>query len=188
MAVQEKLYTAEELAKMPENDKFTELVNGVIIRLQPEGFAHGVLSSGISYEISAFVHEQNVSGYALGFGAGYILSRNPDTVRTTDVAFISKSKLPDGLTGFFFPTAPDLAIEIVSPDDKASVLQEKLGQFLRAGTQLVWVFYPKTRTVEVHTPKGSHTVGVDAILDGDPVLPGFKLAVRDVFAVLGEQS
>lgn len=186
MAVQEKLYTAEELAKMPENDKFTELVNGVIIRLEPEGFAHAVLSSRISYEISAFVHEQHVPGYVLGFGAGYILSRNPDTVRTTDAAFISKSKLPDGLTGFFFPTAPDLAVEIVSPDDKAKLVQEKLDQFLQAGAQLIWVFYPKTRTVAVHTPSGSQTVDINGVLDGDPVLPGFKLAVRDVFAVLGE--
>jgi Uma2 family endonuclease len=188
MDVPQKLDTAEELAKMPENDKFTELVNGVIIRLQPEGFAHGVLSSKIGYEISAFVHEQHPPGYALGFGAGYILARNPDTVRTTDAAFISKSKLPDGLTGFFFPTAPDLAVEVVSPDDRDSILHEKIGQFLRAGTLLVWVFYPKTTTVAIHRSDGSRTVGIDAVLDGDPALPAFKLAVRDIFAVLDERS
>jgi Uma2 family endonuclease len=186
MAVRAKLHTAEELAKMPENDKFTELVNGVIVRLQPQGFAHGVLSSRISYEISAFVHERHLQGYVLGFGAGYILSRNPDTVRTTDGAFISKSKLPDGLPNFFFPTAPDLAFEVISLDHRADLLQEKIEQYLQAGTQLEWVFYPKTRTVEVHTPDGSHTVDINGVLDGAPVLPGFKLAVRDVFAVLGE--
>jgi Uma2 family endonuclease len=186
MSIQEKLYTAEELAQMPADNKRIELVKGELVEMAPSVDKHGIMSGEIGYAAIDHVKKNNIRGYVTIESAGYILSRNPDTVRAPDVAFISKDRLPDKLQGEYFPAAPDLAVEIVSENDSATEVQEKVMEYLRAGTRLIWVFYPKMRSVVVHTPEGSHTLGINDTLDGAPVLPGFKLSVRDVFAVLDE--
>jgi Uma2 family endonuclease len=92
-------------------------------------------------------------------------------------ARIPKGGLPDG----YIPFAPDLAIEVVSPNDDAEELEKKIGEYLKYGTRMVWVFYPNLERVVVHTPKGSFPIEADGILDGGDVLPGFKLPLRDIF-------
>jgi Uma2 family endonuclease len=186
MAVQEKLYTAEDLLAMSGDIKHIELVKGELVEMAPSVDKHGIMSNEIGYAATDHVKKHNLRGYVTIESAGYILFRNPDTVRAPDVAYISKDRLPDKPQGKYFPVAPDLAVEIVFDHDSASEVQEKVLEYLRAGTLLVWVFYPKTKTVAVHTSEGSRTLETDAVLDGDPVLPGFKLSVRDVFAVLDE--
>jgi Uma2 family endonuclease len=103
---------------------------------------------------------------------GYILSANPPIVRAPDVSFISKVRRTP-LTGGYYPIAPDLAVDVVSPGDTASDVQERVDDFLRAGTQLVWVAYPRSRTINAHTASGSQTLHADDILNGGDVLPGF---------------
>lgn len=185
MVIQEKLYTAEELAQMPDN-KHMELIAGVVVEMAPSVDKHGIMSSEIGYAVLEYVKKNHIRGYVTIESAGYILFRNPDTVRAPDVAFISKDRMPDKPHGDYFPAAPDLAVEIVSENDSATEVQKKVMEYLRAGTHLIWVFYPKMKSVVVHTPNGSHTVDVDGTLDGAPALPGFNLFVRDVFAVLDE--
>ena len=186
MVVQEKLYTAEELAQMPDDGRRRELVKGVLIEMSPAGDRHTVLGAHLSYYIYGFTLAHELEGYVTGADGGFMLFNDPDTVRAPNVAYVSKAKLPEKLTGKFFPGAPDLAVEIVSPNDRADDIQEKVTEYLEAGTLLVWVFYPKTRAVVVHTPDGSHTLGVNDVLHGDPALPGFNLPVRDAFSVLDE--
>jgi Uma2 family endonuclease len=114
------------------------------------------------------------------------LTTNPDTVRAPDVGVYLKSRLPGGLTGKYFPGAPDFAIEIMSPNDTADDIQEKVLEYLQYGTRLIWVIYPKTRTVVVHTPEMTHTVTSSGTLNGGDVLPKLKLPVSEIFACLDE--
>jgi Uma2 family endonuclease len=187
MAVQEQLMTAEEFAAMPNDGKLYELVKGVVVEVCRPKVAHGKLQIRIGHFFDAYV-----SAHDLGLATtetGYILSRNPDTVRGPDVAFISKERLPNPDFDEFVPMAPDLAVEIVSPNDTASDVATKVKEYLEAGTKLVWVFYPKLLAVYVHRPDGSaQVVERDGVLDGGDALPGFTLSLRDVFQSLGAEQ
>lgn len=112
---------------------------------------------------------------------GFVLSRDPDTVLAPDVAFVRADRLPPpGQRHRFAELAPDLAVEVVSPD-RATDVTEKTLRYLDAGVALVWVVYPAQRTVAVHHAGGEmRLVGDDGVLDGGGVLPGLALAVRDL--------
>src|SRR5262249_14150410 len=115
---------------------------------------------------------------------GYQLSENPDTVRAPDVSFMAKARVTPR-TSDYDKTAPDLAVEVASPGNTASDLNEKISEYFEAGGRQVWVFYPKTRTIYLYT---SHLkvkiLSGDDTLDGGEVLPGFRVKVADIFAVL----
>lgn len=123
-------------------------------------------------------------GAGVVIAAGFILAVDPPTVRGPDVAFISSDRLPDGpLPDGFWPLAPDLAVEVVSPSNSAAHMQEKVLQYLDTGSREVWVIQPATRTVEVWRPDTSmRIVREDGTLDGGDVIPGFRLAIADLFA------
>jgi len=100
-------------------------------------------------------------------------------VRAPDTGFVRKDRLPARLTGKYFPGAPDLAVEVVSPNDRADEVQDKVQDWLSHGTQLVWVVEPRTRTVIVYRPDGTANVlQADGTLDGEDVLPGFRFPLQ----------
>ena len=135
-------------------------------------------SSKLARRIGNFVDEKGL-GTAACNDAGFISERDPDTVRGPDVSFVRTSRLQD--PDEYFDGAPDLAVEIVSPGDDASDLREKIKQYLDAGTAVVWVVYPRSRQVEIHTPdKTIRRLGVEDILDASELLPGFQLSVRAI--------
>jgi Uma2 family endonuclease len=185
---QEKLYSAEELWELshaPENDGLRlELSEGVLIEMSPAGGKHGTLTMKLGRLIGDHV-ESNHLGETTAAETGYILFKNPDgkdTVRAPDVGFIAAARIPEtGLPDGYVPFAPDLAVEVVSPNDDAETLEKKIGEYLKYGTKMVWVFYPNLKRAVVHTPSGSYPVGIDDTLDGGDVLPGFKLPMRDFF-------
>ena len=126
----------------------------------------------------------NNLGYTTAAETGYILFKNPngkDTVVAPDVGFISKQRLPHGLPKGYIPVPPDLAVEVVSPGDRADEIDQKIVLYLRYGTSLVWMFYPKTKTVIAHSSSGIQRFDISDTLDGGEVLPGFNLALRDIF-------
>jgi Uma2 family endonuclease len=191
MVVQEKFYTADdlwELSHLPENsDKRLELVEGEIREMSPSGGAHGGVVSKADRFIGDYV-ERNQLGYVTGAETGYTLHKNPrgrDTVRAPDVGFVRAERLPDGLPNGYIPFAPDLAVEVVSPNDTAQDIHDKVQDYLRYGTLLVWVLYPKTRTAMAHTGEGAITLRANEVLDGGDVLPGFSVKLSEIFAVLG---
>jgi Uma2 family endonuclease len=109
--------------------------------------------------------------------SGYRLT--PHTVRGPDVSFVRTSRLQD--PDEYFDGAPDLAVEIVSPGDDASDLREKIKQYLDAGTSVVWVVYPRSRQIEIHTPdKTIRRLGVEDMLEAPRLLPGFQLSVSAI--------
>lgn len=186
MVTREKLITADELLEMPQFEKGYELMKGVIVEMAPSGTEHFILAGWLTYLLTAFV-EQNDLGVVGGAEGGFILSADPDTVRAPDVGFIAKARLVTPTPKGFFPGPPDLAVEVVSPGDRAGDVHDKVIEYLEAGTRLVWVVYPSSKTVVVHTPDAeTRILHIDGVLEGGDVLPGLALPVRDVFKKLQE--
>ena len=189
MVIREQVYRVAdlwEISHRPENDvKRIELVEGVIVMAAAAGAKHGGIASKLDRLVGDFV-DQHQLGYTTAAETGFVLEENPDgrdTVRAPDVGFIRAERLPDGLPDQYVPIAPDLAVEVVSPHDTASEIHEKVTDYLRHGTALVWVAYPKSRTIAAHTSAGSVTLGVDDTLDGGDILPGFKVKVSEIFVL-----
>lgn len=183
MAIKQRI-TAEELWKLPDRDGMRyELVRGEVVEVPGAGGLHSVIGALVYDLISAFVKEHRL-GRALPDGAAYILGRHPDLVRVPDGSFISSARMPtDGIPDSYWPMAPDLAVEVVSPHDRASDIHDKVHEYLEAGTRQVWVFWPKRRALTVHTPDETRELGPDDTINGGDVLPGFQVEVAAFFAV-----
>ncbi len=162
------------------SDALMELVEGEVIEMSRPGILHGIITMNAARPLSNFVHENNL-GFVTAAETGFILDRDPDTVRGLDVAFVRSDRLRDGIPSAPVPMAPDLAVEVISPGNSASDIHRKILQLLHAGTRLIWIIYPDTQTVDVHTPDGAKTLTIDSTLDGGDVLPGFSLPVRALF-------
>lgn len=173
---------ADLLAKSKDSSHRYELMKGNLLTFPLANADHGAIALTIGATIHLFA-EDHCSGSAFGSGAGFLLTRNPDTVRAPDAAFVSQARLPEsGVPAGYFPGAPDLAVEVVSPGDTAGEVEEKVQMWLAHGASLVWVIYPATRTVTVYRRDGSATVlHDDDLLDGEGVLPSFSFAVSRLF-------
>jgi Uma2 family endonuclease len=183
MSVKQRLVTAEELLAMPEPPGMSlELVDGELVEVSPASFQHGLIATMLAGRLGDFARQQNL-GFAMGDNVGYVLRRNPDHVRAPDVSFIAREQAPRGDdVGRFVQGAPTLAVEIVSPNDRASEVRNKVQDYLDAGTQQVWVLWPTSRSASVYRPDSdTRELGPDATLDGGDILPGFSVRVSDLF-------
>lgn len=175
------LMTAEELLHLNLPNKRTELVRGVLVVREPAGYLHGDLAARLLVLISNYADEHNL-GRTFAAETGFTLARKPDTVRAPDVAFISNARLPEPPPRGFAEMAPDLAVEVLSPDETAAEVLEKVADWLRAGVRLVWVVDPRRRNARVYRADGSESVmAEDGTLDGEDVLPGFSGSLSRVF-------
>ena len=166
--------TAEELLRLNLPDKRTELVRGVLVVREPAGYRHGDVAMRLAAAIYTHVEAHGL-GRVFAPETGFTLARNPDTVRAPDVAFISTARLPDPPPRGFAELAPDLAVEVLSPDDRPGEVLAKVGNWLTAGARLVWVVDPVRVLARVYRADGSESMleETDA-LRGDDVLPGFE--------------
>jgi Uma2 family endonuclease len=184
MAVETRLYTADDLWELSHegNDpKRLELVRGELIEMAPTGALHGDVAGEIYYYIRHYVKLHHL-GHVSAAETGYELAREPYTVRAPDVGFITRERAPVPTPERYWPLAPDLAVEVVSPSDRAQDIREKVLDFLNAGTRLVWIVYPQARTIDVYRPgQDVQVVGLDGSLSGDDVLPGFTLSMQQLF-------
>ncbi len=180
-AVTPQIVTAEAFWQLPETEQHRELVRGEVVETMPPGGRHGIIAIEIAFRLRDWVR-QGASGY-VGAESGFILSRNPDTVRSPDVFYVRADRIPaTGVPEAFWDMAPDLAIEIVSPSESADEVLEKVRDYLTAGTALVWVVYPRSQTVMVYTPDGhAQTYSSQDVLQNADVLPGFTCVVADLF-------
>ena len=182
MAATTTLLTAEEFYRLPDKDGKQELVQGEVIEKMPPGGEHGYLQVRLAGRMMAFV-ERDLSGFVV-VETGFRLFKDPDTVRGPDIAFIAAARFPTGrLPKAFIEGAPDIAIEVVSPDDTAQEVADKVIEYLDAGARRVWVAYPSTQSVVVHLPDGSaQTLRGDDVLSGEDIFPGFEMRVRELFS------
>lgn len=187
MAVREQYINADafwELAHLPENaDKRLDLIEGVIYEMPPAGMEHGASGANLLIDMGVYVRAHDL-GMVTAAETGFVVhtdANGKDTILAPDVGFIAKARVPAESVKQYVPLAPDLAVEVVSPNDSASDVHIKVNKYLQYGTPVVWVVYPVTRTVVVHTATGAQTLGADDQLDGGSILPGFKLRVGAIF-------
>jgi Uma2 family endonuclease len=181
MSIAAHLMTARDLYKHPPDER-CELVRGELSMMSPSGAEHGGITINLSLLLAAHVKKHKL-GAVLGAETGYVLTRNPDTVRGADISFIRASRIPaTGLPKSFWIGAPDLAVEVMSPDDRPAEVATKVDDYLAAGALLVWVVNPKRKTITVYQPMESpRTLRSSEMLDGGNVLPGFKCKVAKTF-------
>ncbi len=185
MATATKLLTAEEYLANPEfNWTRTELVNGEVVELSPPpGAQHGMICMNVGYHLSRFARETGL-GLVFGNDTAVRTTRNPDSVRGADVMYYSIARLPrDQVTQGVPEIPPDVVFEIVSPNDRMREVRAKVNEYLAAGVGLVGVVDPRNRTVSLFRDDELNSVVlVEAeMLRGLPELPGFELAVSDIF-------
>ena len=174
--------TAEELFAMSHDGVRRELVRGEVREMAPTGGEHGCISMDIGADLAVFVRKKKL-GRVFAAETGFIIARNPDTVRAPDCAFVRADRLAAGVPRTFLPFAPDLAVETVSPDDRPSRVRDKVDDWIRSGVRLLWVIDPGERTVTVHRPgERPRVLGDGDVIDGEDVLPGFRVAVADLWA------
>ncbi len=172
--------TADELLRAGDIGR-CELVRGKLVMMNPTGHEHGRVALNLGGLIRNHVLEHRL-GKAYAAETGFQLSRKPDTVRAPDVGFVRAGREAPTRRGFF-PGAPDLAVEVLSPDDRPGYVRKKIAEWLAAGTRAVWIVDPRARTVTVHEPGAEPRVLREAdTLGGGEVLPGFEVAVREIFA------
>jgi Uma2 family endonuclease len=177
------LVTAAELLAMPTGmGKRYELVAGELREMPPSGWRHGKVTSRLNARLDYYVEEHNL-GVVFGAETGFRLASDPDTVRAPNVSFISKQNLPEREpSDGFWPGAPDLAVEVLSPGDRTGEVDEKIDAWLAAGCTAVWVVDPRLKTVTIY--RSRRNIQVKAVGDelrGDPVVPRFSCEVAELF-------
>lgn len=184
MTVQTKTVTAEELLNLPDDGTRRELVRGELREVAPAGNQHGYLAGEIFGELRNHV-KANKIGRTYTAETGFKTSSDPDTVRAPDAAFVSQARLEGmGEVPGYWPGAPDLVVEVVSPGDRsADVLDKALG-WLEAGCRMVLVAHPERRAITVYRSREEIRVltaeAGDAV-DGADVVPGWKLPLAEIF-------
>lgn len=173
--------TAEEYGQLPEDGLRTELRAGRVVSEPIPLPRHGQLQLRLGRLLLDYAEPRGL-GVVLTH-AGFLLSRDPDTVRGPDVAFVRRERFhPDEAARWFFSGAPDLAVEILSPSNRPAEIHAKVADYLAAGARLVWVVDPQQRLVVVHrTLLDRRILHEGDSLDGDEVLPGFALPLDELF-------
>jgi len=173
---------AEELLNMPEDGFRYELVRGELKKMTPAGNEHGKITVKVTWRLAQHV-EANQLGTVYAAETGFLISRDPDTVRAPDVAFVSRSRLEEvGVVEGYWPEAPDLVVEVISPNDNYSEVEEKVFDWLEAGTRMVVVVNPRQRTATTYRSSTDIRVFKEGeVLDGADVVPGWQLEIAELF-------
>jgi Uma2 family endonuclease len=183
MTTEARLVTAEDLLRLPDDGYRYELIEGELRRMPPAGHEHGYVAMRVGWRLARYVEEHDL-GAVYAAETGFILARNPDTVRAPDVAFVSRERLQAAAAApGYWPGPPDLAVEVASPSDTFSEVEGKAVEWLAAGARMVIVIDPHREHVAVY--RGLTNIGIltkGAILDAGDIVPGWSVRVDDLFA------
>ena len=177
------LLTSEDLWKIVADGSRYELSGGELVPMTPVGWRHGSIVIRLGRWLDQHVDQKGLG--VVSTEVGFRLTRNPDTVRAPDVAFVARSRIPKGsLPEKFVDFPPDLAVEVLSPEDTASEVLRKVEEYLAAGVRLVWVVDPATQRVTIYRSlQDVKILTTEQELDGGAVLPGFRAKVAELFAI-----
>ena len=172
------LMTAEELGNIDDDSHRHELIKGELLTMPPPKAEHGRISANLTAILWQHA-KANKLGEVNG-ESGYKLESDPDTVLGPDVSFVSRNRIalsPEG----YHDGPPDLAVEVLSPGDRRGKVEQKLSLWLELGTRSVWLVNPRRRTVEVCKSSGERTLFHETDEVVDDTVPGFRVAVSDIF-------
>jgi Uma2 family endonuclease len=184
MSIQTRLLTADEFFEWPDEPGCRqELIRGEVVTMSLAGGRHGKVASKILRLVGNHVEAAQL-GDTYAAETGFIVERDPDTVRGADFAFVGNERLARITNPVkYIPFGPDLAVEVLSPNDRDDEVEEKVRIWLAAGSLLVWIVDPESRTVVVHRPGAEpQTLQEDQEIDAGAVIPGFRCRVADFFA------
>lgn len=189
MIVRDRVYTIDDvwrLSQLPENEhKFLYLIDGELFFMSRPGGVHGLLASLIAHFLWTYVLERELGQVTTETGYHPPYSRR--TLLGPDVAFVHRERAPQPFPSRSVPVMPDLAVEVLSPSNTLPELRRKAEVYLRHGTALFWLVIPENKSVEVwrldDEKTTSETVGPGGALDGESVLPGFRLELDALFSM-----
>ncbi|MDX1999873.1 MAG: Uma2 family endonuclease [Thermoanaerobaculia bacterium] len=175
------LFTAEEMADIADELGRCELIDGRIVSMAPTGAPHGEIEIEVAFHLRVWAKATG-RGRVMGGEVGLFIRRQPDTVRAADVLFISHERYARRGPSGYLDVAPELIVEIVSPEDRFSQMTEKLADYFSAGVDRVWILDPRVKRVFAYRSVTDVTV-VEAseTLTDEAVLPGFEVRVGDLF-------
>lgn len=180
MVTIEHAMTAEELLQTPGLGR-CELLHGELVMMSLEGEEHGLVVVNITVPLAIHIRQNGLGG-VFGAETGFIIARNPDTVRAPDVGFVRAERVSPAPGQGFFPGPPDLAVEVVESTDRAKDVLSKVYQWLDAGCRAVWLADPASRSVTVYRSRNEiRVLAATEQLPGEDVVPGFSLPVAEVF-------
>jgi Uma2 family endonuclease len=170
--------TEADLLRAPRDGRKYELVAGEI-RMSPAGARHGAISLLLAARLLAFVRERNL-GHVFDSSTGFRLPSG--NVRCPDASFVAAGRFEnEHPTEGFSPVPPDLAVEVLSPEDRSQAILDKVGEYLDAGVRLIWVIDPRGRTATRYRALTDvRMLAADEELDGEDVLPGFRCRLAEV--------
>lgn len=178
-----KVWTEDELEAMPNDGYRHEVVNGKLVMSPKNNFQHEQICQRLNFALETFNRAHHL-GAILGSNMGFWMANR--NCRAPDVSFVAKARLLQlgfrSDTQTFFPGAPDLAIEVMSPGNTPREMDERLADFFASGSQIVWIIHPTAQSVEVcHSRTDRRLVVAGGVIEGEHVLPGFRLQVSDIF-------
>ena len=182
MALDTQVVTADKLLEMLDEGFRYELVRGELKKMSPSGRQHGKIAIEIGSRLHQYVKTHNL-GEVYAAETGFKLASNPDTVLAPDAAYVCQEKVDtlDDTQGFV-PGPPDLAVEVISPNDTYTEVEEKSLHWLESGVKIVVVVDPRKKTVTVYRSQNDIAILSDnAVLDGGDVVPGWQLPIQDLF-------
>lgn len=159
----------------------SELIEGRLVLMSPTGHPHGLIESRLDRTLGVFVESHQLGEIYVG-EVGIYIRRRPDTIRAADLAFVSKGRLTELSDEGYLNVAPELVVEIMSPDDRWSEVKKKLRDYFSIGVRVVWVIDPASQTVSAYrslTEVSEHTV--EQTLAAEEILPGFTLPIKRLF-------
>jgi Uma2 family endonuclease len=178
----QRMTLAEFERKEPEDAYRLSLVGGHVVREPRPGGRHGYVLGRVYSALERYTQETGAGLVYLDVGV--VIQVEPATVRGPDVAFYARGRVADPWPDGFFRVVPDLAVEIVSPWSRRTEMREKVTEYLGGGARIVWVVDPRRRTVEVHRAgQPVELLSETETLEGDGVLPGFRLTVSEFFSL-----
>ncbi len=178
---EKQVWTADDLLALVDENRY-ELVRGELIVMPPVGARHGRFASRLGGSLGNYIEDHKLGeSYIL---TGFELEAEPLTIRAPDVSFVRQEHIPpEGEPEGFWTFAPDLAVVIISPSETAETIHEKVADYLRTGTRLIWLIYPNSQTVmEYHPPMEARRLTIEDDLDGGDVVPGFRYPLKRLFA------
>ena len=176
------VHTAQDLERLSDQGRHYELIRGELREMTPPGGMHGSSTSRLSTYVGYLVIDQEL-GETFAAETGFLVGRDPDTVLAPDFAFVAKDRLPNPLPKSYVPVVPDIVLETRSPNDTKREVAEKVEQWLDLGVRLVWELNPATRLLTVHRAGvPSRELGIADVLDGEDVLPTFRVPVAKLFS------